>query len=85
MWCTQTMLLSKQVRTTVTGRWRDAQVVKIPGAYTLLKQFSTTSNAPGAKRPPRMASAFLRKCASIAAVDLIQRRNWISGIFIDLI
>ena len=38
-WCTQTMLLSKQVRlqTTVAGRWRDTQTIKVPGVYTLLR------------------------------------------------
>ena len=30
---------------------------------------------PGAKRPPRMASAFLGNYASITAVDLIQRKK----------
>ena len=62
--------------TTVAGRRRDAQTIKILGAYTLLRLFSTTKTIPpGAKRPPCMASAFLGKCASITAVDLIQRKK----------
>ena len=32
-----------------------------------------------------MATAFLGKYASITAVDLIQRKNWILGIFMNLI
>ena len=32
----QTLLLSKQVRTIVTGRQCDAQMIEFPGAYTLL-------------------------------------------------
>ena len=32
-----------------------------------------------------MACAFLGKYSSITAVDLIQRRNWILGIFMNLI
>ena len=30
------MFLSKQVWTIVTGRWRDPQMINVPGAYTLL-------------------------------------------------
>ena len=37
LWCTQTVLLSKQVLTTVAGKRRDAQTIKVPGAYTLLR------------------------------------------------
>ena len=66
------VFLSKQVLTTVAGRWRDAQTIEVPGTYTLLVLQETT---PGAKRPPRMVSAFLGKYASIIAVDLIQGRN----------
>ena len=31
---------------------------------------------PGAKKPPCVASAFLGKCTSITAVDLIQRKKF---------
>ena len=31
------VFLSKQVLTTVAGRWRDAQMIEVPGAYTLLR------------------------------------------------
>ena len=51
-------------------RWRDAQKIEVPGAYTLLRVFSTTGNTP--KRPPHIASAFLGKYAFITAVDLMQ-------------
>ena len=37
LWCTQTMFLSKQVLTTVTGSLRDAQAIEVPGAYTRLR------------------------------------------------
>ena len=39
LWCTQTMtmLLLKQVLTTVAGRRRDAQTIEVSGAYTLLR------------------------------------------------
>ena len=30
---------------------------------------------PGVKKPPGVASTFLAKCASITAVDLIQRKK----------
>ena len=33
---TQTLLLSKQAQTVVTGRQRDAQTIEFLGAYTLL-------------------------------------------------
>ena len=76
MWCTQTVFLSKQVPTIVAGRLRDAQMIKVLGAYTLLRLFVTTKTIPpGAKRPLCMASAFLGKCASVTAVDLIQRKK----------
>jgi len=47
---------------TDNSRWqteRDAQTIEVLGAYTLL------SIPPGAKRPPRMASAFLGKYAVV--------------------
>ena len=65
-------VLSKQVPTIVAGRQRDAQMIEILGAYTLLKLFSTIP--PGAEALC-VASAFLGKCASITAVDLIQRKK----------
>ena len=34
LWCTQTVFLSKQVPTIVTGRQSDAQTIKVLGAYT---------------------------------------------------
>ena len=37
LWCTQPVYLSKQVLTTVAGRQRDAQPIKVPGTYTLLR------------------------------------------------
>ena len=37
LWCTQTVFLSKQVLTTVAGRRKDAQTIKVSGAYTLLR------------------------------------------------
>ena len=49
------------------------KTIKVPGAYTLLRVFSTTGNTP--KRPPHIASAFLGKYAFITAVDLIQREK----------
>ena len=33
----QTVILSKQVRTVVAGRQRDAQTIEVLGAYTLLR------------------------------------------------
>ena len=36
LWCTQTVFLSKQVLTIVAGRRRNAQMIEIPGAYTVL-------------------------------------------------
>ena len=44
----QTVFLSKQVLTTVTGRLRDAQMIKVSRAYihALLRRF-TTSNTLG--------------------------------------
>ena len=75
LWCTQTVFLSKQVLTTVAGRRRDAQTIEVPGAYTLLRWFSTTRNTPWGKEASRMASAFLGKYASITAVDLIQQKK----------
>ena len=65
------------------GRRRDAQTIDVPGAYTLLRWFSTTRNTPGAKRPPRMVSAFLGKYASFTAVDLIQQKELDSRIFYE--
>ena len=54
----------------VTGRWRDPQMIDVPGAYALLgKPKVTASNAPGVKRPQSVASAFLEKCASITVVN----------------
>ena len=69
----QTVLLSKKVRTAVTGRQRDTQTIEALGAYTLLRWFSTrtTNNTHWAKEATWMASAFLGKYASIAA-DVIQ-------------
>ena len=37
LWYTQTVFLTKQVLTIVTGRWRDAQTIEVPGAFTLLR------------------------------------------------
>ena len=54
----QTVFLSKQVLTTVTGRRRAAQTIKVPGAYTVLRDLVLQETPPGAKRPPRMASTF---------------------------
>ena len=59
LWCTHTMFLSKQVLTTVTGRGRDAYTTEVPGAYTLLRCFSTTRNTPWGKEALGMADAFL--------------------------
>ena len=72
LWCTQTVFLSKRVLTTVAGRRRGAQTIEVPGAYTLLRDLVLQETPPGAKRPPRMASAFVGKYASVTAVDLIQ-------------
>ena len=73
--CTQTVFLSKQVLTIVAGRRRDAQMIEVPGAFTLLRWFSTTNKHPLGQKASRMASAFLGKHASITAVDLIQRKK----------
>ena len=53
-------VLSKQVPTIVAGRWRDAQMIEILGAYTLLRLFSTIKTIPpGAKRPRAWLVLFL--------------------------
>jgi len=54
------------------NRGRDPQMIKVPGAYTFLRWFSTTRNTPWGKEASHVASAFLGKYASITAVDLIQ-------------
>jgi len=45
--------------TTVAGRQRDAQMIEVPGAYTLLKWFSTTRNTPWGKDPCAWLVVFL--------------------------
>ena len=47
---TQTVFLSKQIRTIAAGRQRDAQTIGVLGAYTLLRWFSTTNNTPWGKK-----------------------------------
>ena len=54
------VFLSKQVLTTVAGRWRDAQMIVVPGAYTLL-------TPPGAKRPGAWLVLFLENMLFIPA------------------
>ena len=73
------MLLSKQVRTIVAGRQRDGRTIEFPGAYTSGKAYGNLvlqATLPGAKKLPCVASAFLGRCASITAVDLIQRKKF---------
>ena len=68
------MLLSKQVRTIVAGRQRDAQTIEFSGAYTLSGKLAygnlRQATLSRAKKPPSVASTFLGKCASITTVDL---------------
>ena len=74
------------------GRQNDAQTIEAPGAYILLGKpmvanLVLQATLPGAKRPPCLASAFLGKCASIAAVNLIQQKeigSW-KTFFVNLI
>ena len=68
------MFLSKQVRTIVAGRQKDAQTIELLGSepITLPRWFGTTKNTPWGKEGMRMASALLGKYASISVVDLIQ-------------
>ena len=71
----QTVFLSKQVLTIVADRQRDAQTIEVPEAYTLVGRFSTMKHPLGQRG----------LSTSITAVDLIQGRNWILGIFMNLI
>ena len=71
----QEAFLSKQVRTIVTGRQHDTQMIEFPGAYTLLGKPSTASNTTWDEEAPCVAGAFLEKCASITVVDLVQRKK----------
>ena len=68
LWYAQIVFLSKQVLTTVAGRWRDAQAIVVPGAYTLL-------TPPGAKRPGTWLVLFLENMLFITVVDLIQQKK----------
>ena len=65
------------VLTSVTGRLRDAQTIKVHGVYSTSKvDLILHETPPGAKRPPLcMASAFCGKHTSITMVDLIQRKK----------
>ena len=69
----QTVFLSKQVLTIVADRQRDAQTIEVPEAYTLVGRFSTMKHPLGQRG----------LSTSITAVDLIQGRNWILGIFYE--
>ena len=44
---------------TVAGRRRDAQTIEVPWSLYTSKVILLQATPPGAKRPPRMASAFL--------------------------
>ena len=71
LWHTQTEFLSKEVLMIVTARQRNAQMIKVLGAYTLQSSRSLYTSI-SAKRLLYTGSAFLGKYASIKAVDLIQ-------------
>ena len=55
------MFLSKQVRTTVAARRRDAQMIEVPFCLYTSKVIYKVLQAtpPGENRPLRIASAFL--------------------------
>ena len=55
----QIVFVSKQVRTIVTGRQRDPQTIKVLGAYTLLRWFSTTNNTPWGKEATLSSGRYL--------------------------
>ena len=59
-----------------TARCSDDRISR--SLYTSGKAYGNLvlqATLPGAKKPPCMASTFLGKCASITAVDLIQRKK----------
>ena len=67
-----TVFLSKQVLTTVAGREMLRRSKFLEPIYTSKVDLVLHETPPGAKRPLRMASAFLGK---YTVVDLIQRKK----------
>ena len=70
-------VLIKQVRTIVTGRQNDAQMIKFPEPMLLGKPMVVLqATFPVAKRPPCVASAFLGRRASITMMDLTKQKKF---------
>ena len=81
--CSQHSDLALIKTSTDNSLWQTAMLRRSNFQEPMVLNLVLQATLPGVKKPPCVASTFLGKCASITAVDLIQRKKLGSWMFFD--